>query len=207
MVRRTKEAAEETRAQILDTAEQVFHEKGVARTSLADIAGKAGVTRGAIYWHFENKADLFQAMCERATLPLEAMLSEIGKDDLDDLLASLRAGCVGVLRQVVEDARCRRVFEIMSHKCEFVDEMAGTMARRQGCRQDAMALIERNLSLAVKRGQLAAGLDTHRAALGLFAYIDGLIHNGGLMPGHYSLSENAGPLIDLFLKGLGCRSD
>lgn len=202
MVRRTKEAAEETRARILDTAEQVFHEKGVTRTSLADIASRAGVTRGAIYWHFENKADLFQAMCERATLPLEAMLSEIGKEDLDDPLASLRAGCVGVLRQVEEDARCRRVFEIMSHKCEFVDEMAGTMARRQGCRQDAMALIEDNLAMALKRGQLPAGLDARRAAIGLFAYLDGLIHNWNLMPEHYSLADEAGPLIDLFLNGL-----
>ncbi len=206
MVRRTKEVAEETRARILDTAEQVFHEKGVTRTSLSDIATNAGVTRGAIYWHFADKAALFQAMCDRATLPLEAMFGSVAADDLDDPLASLRAGCVGVLRQVEEDARCRRVFEIMSSKCEFVDEMAATMARRQECRQGAMALIESNLGLAIQRGQLPADLDTRRAAIGLFAYLDGLIHNWGLMPGHYSLSENAGPLIDLFLSGLGCRS-
>lgn len=202
MARRTKEAAEETRTRILDTAEQVFHEKGVTRTSLSDIASHAGVTRGAIYWHFADKAALFQAMCDRATLPLEAMFSGVGAADLDDPLASLRAGCVGVLRQVEEDARCRQVFEIMSSKCEFVDEMAATMARRQGCRQDAMTLIERNLELAVKRGQVPAGLDARRAAIGLFAYVDGLIHNWGMMPERYSLADEAGELIDLFLAGI-----
>ena len=42
MVRRTKEEAQETRNSILDAAERVFFEKGVSRTSLADIAQAAG---------------------------------------------------------------------------------------------------------------------------------------------------------------------
>ena len=49
MVRRTKEEAQETRSQILEAAEKAFYERGVARTTLADIATLAGVTRGAIY--------------------------------------------------------------------------------------------------------------------------------------------------------------
>ena len=65
MVRRTKDAALETRAHILDTAEEVFQKKGVSSTSLDDIARAAGVTRGAIYWHFKNKADLFDALMQR----------------------------------------------------------------------------------------------------------------------------------------------
>lgn len=42
MARRTKEEAEETRQRILDAAEHLFHERGVSRTSLADIASGAG---------------------------------------------------------------------------------------------------------------------------------------------------------------------
>lgn len=49
MVRRTKEEAQETRAQIIEAAEKAFYKRGVARTTLADIAELAGVTRGAIY--------------------------------------------------------------------------------------------------------------------------------------------------------------
>ena len=62
MVRRTKEEAQETRAQIIEAAEKAFYKRGVARTTLADIAELAGVTRGAIYWHFNNKAELVQAL-------------------------------------------------------------------------------------------------------------------------------------------------
>ncbi|WP_291742772.1 TetR family transcriptional regulator, partial [Limnobacter sp. UBA1615] len=69
MVRKTKEEAQETRNLILDTAEAVFSEKGVSRTTLNDIAKAADLTRGAIYWHFKNKADLFDAMFQRAILP------------------------------------------------------------------------------------------------------------------------------------------
>ena len=70
MARRTKAEALETREQIIDAAERVFHKKGVSRSSLSDIAEEAGVTRGAIYWHFKNKHDIFVAMTERHRLPL-----------------------------------------------------------------------------------------------------------------------------------------
>ena len=70
MVRRTKEDAQETRNRILDTAVEVFSRQGVAQTSLNAIAKEAGVTRGAIYWHFANKVSMFDAMIERLVCPL-----------------------------------------------------------------------------------------------------------------------------------------
>ena len=86
MVRRTKEEAQETRAQILVAAEKAFFERGVARTTLADIATLAGVTRGAIYWHFSNKADLVQAMLDTLHEPLEEMAkASESEDELDPL--------------------------------------------------------------------------------------------------------------------------
>ena len=62
MVRRTKADAEATRDQLLDAAQTVFYEKGVAGASLAEVAKEAGLTRGAIYWHFGDKVDLFNAL-------------------------------------------------------------------------------------------------------------------------------------------------
>jgi TetR/AcrR family acrAB operon transcriptional repressor len=205
MARRTKEAAQATRTQLLDTAEVVFREKGVSRTSLADIATAAGVTRGAIYWHFENKADLFVAMCDRATLPLETLFASVADPDVADPVAKLRAGCIEVLRQAEQDQRCRRVFEILNFKCEFVDDLAPTMLRRKECRQGAKAIIERNLALAIARGQIPPQTDIRRAAIGLFAYIDGLIINWSMEPDSYSLAEQAGALIDIYLDGLRRR--
>ena len=75
MARKTKAEAAATREALLDAAEEVFLEKGVARTSLEQIARHAGMTRGAVYWHFKNKADLFQAMLGRVRMPFQ----ELGK--------------------------------------------------------------------------------------------------------------------------------
>lgn len=202
MARRTKEEAQETRALILDTAENVFLEKGVSRTSLAEIAHQAGVTRGAIYWHFENKADLFTAMCDRATLPLEALLENMADPDQPDPLGLMRRASVEALTTVEQDGRCRRVFEILTLKCEYVDELAPNVTRRQECRMGARDVFRLALENARRRGQVRADLDTGLAAIALLAFIDGLILDWSLEPTAYSLAGQAGPMMDFFFSGL-----
>src|SRR4051794_18166144 len=116
MARRTKEEAQATRERLLDAAESLFREHGVTRTSLAEVATAAGMTRGAVYWHFKDKADLFRAMCDRATLPLETQFEHVGADIADDPLGVLRELSIGALRTLAEDARAQNVFEIVFHK-------------------------------------------------------------------------------------------
>lgn len=73
-MRRTKAEAAETRAAILDAAEKMFFEKGVGSTTLDEIAARAGVTRGAVYWHFSSKTDIFLELYNTFRLPLLNML-------------------------------------------------------------------------------------------------------------------------------------
>src|SRR4051812_16758553 len=56
---------EHTRSLLLDAAEEVFTAKGFEGASLDEIADRAGYTRGAIYKHFADKADLFLEMNSR----------------------------------------------------------------------------------------------------------------------------------------------
>src|ERR1700755_15042 len=119
MARRTKEEAQETRARILDAAESVFHEKGVANASLEDIAAAAEVTRGAIYWHFKDKAELFDAMMQRVVLPVDVMLEQADCCAQADPLELLRRAAVDVLLRTARDPRMQRVFDIAYHKCEY----------------------------------------------------------------------------------------
>ncbi|TMM35069.1 TetR family transcriptional regulator, partial [Colwellia ponticola] len=100
MVRRTKENAQETRRQILEAAEKAFYEKGLARTTLERIATLAGVTRGAIYWHFSNKADLVQAMLNTLHEPLaEVTKTSESKDEMDPM-GCLRRLLIHLFHQV-----------------------------------------------------------------------------------------------------------
>ena len=72
----------------------------------------AGVTRGAIYWHFQDKADLFNAMMSRVTLPLETEIRRSGEPTLDDPVAQIRSSFLAALHAAATDAQLRRVIEI-----------------------------------------------------------------------------------------------
>lgn len=205
MARRTKEEALATRDHILDTAERVFHRKGVSRTSLDELARAAGVTRGAIYWHFKNKAELFDAMMQRVSLPMEGMTARAGADDQDNPLASVRRCALTVLERLTSDAQCQRVFEISCHKVEYVDEMELLRERHVECRADCLAQIERGLRSAVKKGLLDGSFNPRYAAIGLYALVDGLIMNWVLDPKSLPLAKAAAPLIDTYLAGLGAK--
>src|SRR4030095_9697440 len=105
MARRPKAEAAATRDALLDAALRVFRGRGVAHTSLEEVAAAAGVTRGAVYWHFKDKADLFTALCERVQLPMEAMLVLTAETRHDDPLGALRALAVNCLTQLPNTLR------------------------------------------------------------------------------------------------------
>jgi TetR/AcrR family acrAB operon transcriptional repressor len=202
VARRTRDEALETRNSILDTAEHVFSERGVSHTSLADIAAAAGVTRGAIYWHFRNKADLFDAMMNRVALPMEQMTARASDASLEDPLTYVRACALNVLERVVVDPQCRRVFEICCHKCEYVDEMLQVRDRHIEGREKCLSHIESGMRNAARKGLLARSVNPRQAAVGLHALVDGLIMNWILDPRYLPLKRQAGRMIDLYLDGL-----
>ena len=202
MVRKTKEDTEQTYALLLDAAETVFTRKGVAASTLNDIAVEAGMTRGAIYWHFKDKGELVRAMCERATLPMEAMVNEVMAVAGDDPLGSVRRLTVHALTQIAESKRQHTVFDILFHKCEKTGEMAEVFERELESRNECHSQIEGLLKQAVKRGQLPVDTDTHLAMQALHSYLIGLMHEWLLAPESYDLAKQAEPLVDVLLAGL-----
>ncbi|WP_157898430.1 TetR family transcriptional regulator [Acidovorax carolinensis] len=129
MARRTKADAQTTRNNLLDAAEQLFQSRGVSHTSLNDIAVAAGTTRGAIYWHFKDKADLFNAMMERVTLPLERTLVVAYVEHATDPVAEIRRAMMEALRLIATDAQTRRVLQIATHQVEYTADMGAVLER------------------------------------------------------------------------------
>src|SRR3569832_2795775 len=109
MARRTKQDALATRDSILDTAEQLFEQQGVSRTTLQHIAAEAGVTRGAIYWHFHDKSDLFNAMMDRADMPLEAVAQNADGSAANAPVGDVRTWLLTVLRLTARDLQLSRI--------------------------------------------------------------------------------------------------
>ncbi|MEV5505160.1 TetR family transcriptional regulator [Streptomyces orinoci] len=110
-MRRTPEEAAQTRAALLDAALFTFAEQGVPSTKLADVAQRAGVTRGAVYHHFADKADLYAAVIaeswDTVTAPVWAALE--GEAPLESRLSGF---LVSWLRRLREDARFRALLTL-----------------------------------------------------------------------------------------------
>jgi TetR/AcrR family acrAB operon transcriptional repressor len=205
LVRRTKEEALETRFSLLDAAELLFQRQGVSRTSLKDIASQAGTSRGAIYWHFKDKADLFNAMMERVTLPLEKVFENLDQNEQEDTLSHLRQVMQGTLHLIANDERTRRVLEVATHKVEYIDELRSVRLRHIAVRDIFLGEMENGLKQAATEQSLVMPVTNAEAAQGLHALTDGLIHNWLLDPPMFGLAEKGSRLIDIYLTGLGFR--
>jgi TetR/AcrR family acrAB operon transcriptional repressor len=202
MARKTKEEAQHTRSLLLEAAERLFSERGVANTTLNDIATASGLTRGAIYWHFQNKTDLIHALWDQVALPLHESFAELALSMPDDPLARIQVKSTTVLTQVVRDVRIRNLLSILLLKCEYVDEPGGLREGYLIKRADCLGEITEEFRLAVMQGQLPAGLDERFAAIGLMALIDGLCFHWLMNPTLFSLENQAKNYIDAYLKGL-----
>lgn len=203
MARRTKEDAVATRSSLVDAAERVFRDKGVSRASLSDIAQAAGATRGAIYWHFKDKVDLFNAMMDRVTLPLEQGYREFEGSTCPDPVQRLRAVMALVLRGVATDERTRRVFEIALYKVEYVSELVGVRDRHVAASDGFTQQLARDFALAAQCQGIVLPMTPTEAAIGLNALFDGLIRNWILGEGAFDLLRVGQTCTDAFLLGLG----
>lgn len=199
MARRTKAEAEQTREQILDAAETVFLRRGVAHSSLEEIAKAAGVTRGAVYWHFRNKADLFDAMYCRVHLPMQDLFDQVMALEDGCAISALRHFCVQSLRSLAANPRRQRVYTILFHHCEFVDGLQESNQRLIAIQHRWMTSMKALFQRERERGTLVdvcprlAALTIHTAMLGI--YFDYLRN-----PEVYDLDAEAEALVNVIFR-------
>lgn len=201
MARKSKQEAQVTRETLLDTAESLFREKGVAGTSLDAIAHAAGVTRGAVYWHFKNKGDLFGALCERATTPMRAMLTTLEPDKGKDPLGTLKKETVMILTNVARDPQLQSVFEVLLLRGDAGEELSEVIAREQKNGAECRARLECIFKSAIACGQMPENLDARMAAVALSAYVCGIMRQW-LQTREFDLEKLAPSMVDIFFTGL-----
>lgn len=153
MARKTPAEAARTRKKILDAAGEVFSRDGIAKTTLEQIAQQAGITRGAIYWHFKGKQDLLQALFDGQKLPLERSLAiDI---DLDTGWRLLRQALI----ETLSGDTSRRLSEIMIYQGACATDSAAVHQRLLRARECCMGQLEVLLARAVARGEISPVLD------------------------------------------------
>lgn len=200
-MRRTKEEAAQTRQDLLAAALTVFSQKGYEAARLEDIAEIAGVTRGAIYFHFDNKAGLFMALVQDA--------SALGAKAIDQAVKGggsfaeiTKRILVNTLSLLEEDRRFREVMALSLSVRESSPELADFSRRRS---EEALSLVE-NISgffqMGISQGDLRADLDPSTMARALLAYQNGLAMLWLANPDAFSVKESAAAFADLFLRGI-----
>ncbi len=173
-MRRTKKASEQTRQRILRAARREFARRGVARTTMQRVAEAARVTRGAVYFHFANKRELFGVMREQVSLPLFDRTELLGVDSPDPL-GAVECFLHDVVDQVAANLETRRTLDILSLKCEYVDEFRPELERHVRRCRDLLSkfasLYARARELKAMRGDIAPEL----AALGTCVFVTGML--------------------------------
>jgi TetR/AcrR family acrAB operon transcriptional repressor len=200
MARKTKQQALETRQHILDVAIRLFSQQGVSATSLADIAKSAGVTRGAIYWHFKNKSDLFNEIWALTESSIGDLETEYRAKFPDDPLSVVRELLIYILQATVTEERRRLMTEIIFHKCEFVGEMEVLQQARRVLYMEGNERIEASLQRCMEVGSLPKTLRVSHAVIVLRSYITGLIENWLVAPDSFDLYAQAKDHVSILLE-------
>jgi len=121
MARKTKEDAEATREGVLIAALDLFGEQGYSRTTFSDIAKRIGMTRGAVYRHFDNKPALLAALIDYVHERRDEMTG-LRVPDIHTV-EDLRRVFVAHARIVVEDSITRKFEFFMNFQMEWSEEL------------------------------------------------------------------------------------
>jgi AcrR family transcriptional regulator len=109
MKTRRAEQAEGTRSALIEAARPLFSERGYAEVGTEEIVAAARVTRGALYYHFEDKRDLFRAVYAEVDRELVEGVARVALDQADPW-RRLIAGCDAFLDACIDPALQRIVF-------------------------------------------------------------------------------------------------
>ncbi|MFA6173721.1 MAG: TetR family transcriptional regulator [Kiritimatiellales bacterium] len=186
MARRTKEDAQVTRESVLIAALDLFSEKGYARTTFAEIAKRIGMTRGAVYWHFENKPALLAALIDYfCTIKMDRVKKHFKEIQS---LAALREAFIEHARAVMEDKRIRKFEFFMAFQMEWSEELlTQTHKTLDRIRKDPFEQLSAIISSPAISGSLVPEVDPKQLTVTLV----------GLWVGLCKIYLGACPKIDL----------
>jgi AcrR family transcriptional regulator len=149
-VKRTQaERSEATRDALIGAARGLFAQRGYADVGTEEIVRAAGVTRGALYHHFEGKRSLFEAVYERVEVELaERIAAGALAGGVADPLAAMRAGAEMFLQACTEPEAQRIV---------LLDgpSVLGWDRWREIAAEHGLGLIEATLQAAIDAGAIA----------------------------------------------------
>lgn len=181
MARRTKEDALKTRRRILASALSLFVKKGYERTTFTDIASRLGMTKGAVYWHFDSKEKLLVTLLDEMLKKFKRQISALlpKGDDFEALtFTSVADMMVRNAVLVVGDAKGTAFFLLIHEQVKWSDASM-TSTREDLLRNPRFgpwAAFRKAVENDIRAGRVRANADPVQVATICMAVWDGLVH-------------------------------
>ena len=201
-MRKTKTEAQKTRQHLLDAALEVFWRDGVTRASLQAIAQEAGVTRGALYWHFKNQEDLFETLFEQQYADFFAAFNDQTLRDNQDVWTHLQHNLTTMFETLATRESKHKFCNVMFSKCE---QTAGNETITElACRYHRLfqKQIAYALQLSREQGSLPENTDIELAAIYLESSLVGLVKIWLDEPERFDLMEKSKRVIAASMQAL-----
>ena len=200
MARRTKQEADMTRESLLVAARSVFSRQGFATTTLEEIAHEAGVTRGAIYWHFGSKVELYLALLDQYSTYSNDIVTAAALQG-GSLVEVFRRIFIRLCEAVETDKALREVMELSLFKTERTPELVAALQARQKSDQALVKSIADAVQGGMQSGEMRSDLEAQDIARAFLAFQNGLIYMWLQNPNVFSLREIAPAMAEIFLNG------
>ncbi|WP_320712195.1 acrEF/envCD operon transcriptional regulator [Enterobacter cloacae] len=201
MARKKKAEAQQTRQQLIEAAIGQFAIRGVTNTTLTDIADAAKVTRGAVYWHFTSKTEIFNAIWEQQ-LPLRDLIRDrLSLSEKDDPLLMLREQFITALQYIAHEPRQCALLQILYHKCEFTSDMVSEyeIRKRIGFNND---FLRATLERCISRNIISSQVNVDLTLIVFHGFFSGIIKNWLMNNDSFNLYQQAPALVDNILATL-----
>lgn len=176
MARKTKEESEKTYHSLLDAATTLFARQGVAKTTLNEIAKSAGMTRGAVYWHFPNKDAVIMALWKRdAGSVHDEVTATFTHLKPDSALKDFETLVKDMLKKATDDLKLTQALKIVTSSIEFTEEASGLQLFLMQRKNELYDAMKKAVALLQEYQAITTKHSTDLLAASLWSYIIGMV--------------------------------
>lgn len=202
-MKKTKEEAAQTRRAVLEAAVKSFGERGYSSTSLEAVAKEAGMTRGAIYWHFKNKYELLDAVIQHTYEKLKVRVEKVLRAPLSPLKKVRQL--IYEFLVISEEEEYRVIEEIMVFKTETSQGLKRIYTNHMDKVKEMRELMIELIRKGIEVGEFDGGLNPETVVLAWISYVGGVKSAWLSDLETFSLRESAESLADIFITGIARR--
>lgn len=196
-MRKTKEESEATKEKIIEGALYIFLEKGFSQTSIEDIVKPLNLTRGAFYWHFKDKDDVFKSIIHKEHSQRIESLNSIAAECNDEKTMLIKI-MANIIDTFYDNERFRSFIKLRWFRVEQDPYKFSVPATKEmNAKTESLLLV--TLKSAEEKGLLATDAQPYEIKSHLIALTNGIYRLYFILPEFYSNKENVSKMINDYI--------